>query len=166
MPIALRYFVTVRRATVRPCSASLGHELIVAQRMLLVFRIDNLLKLQTNSIPSDFFTVGTGGATAEESLQGENASRRLDPFFIDRTTHRGHVNADLIGNLLHFQRFDGLGAFVQKFFLMIPRWPGATLVSVARRCWIESISHWAEFTFRLIYSRVSSLVPASCKSLR
>ena len=34
-----------------------------------------------------------------------------------------------------------------------------------RRCWIESISHWAELIFRLMYSRVSAVVSGSLKEL-
>ena len=42
----------------------------------------------------------------------------------------------------------------------------ATRVSVVRRCWMESMSHCAEFNFFLMYYRVSSLVSGLNKSFR
>ena len=38
-------------------------------------------------------------------------------------------------------------------------------MSVLRRCSIDSISHWAELTFRLMYSRVSALVLSSLQQI-
>ena len=49
----------------------------------------------------------------------ENSARCLHPFVVDRPADRSNVDADLIGDLLHFQRFDELRASVEEGALVL-----------------------------------------------
>ena len=52
-------------------------------------------------------------------LSGKMPRGRLNPLVVDRAADRGHVHAHLVGDLLHLQRLDGLGALAQELGLMI-----------------------------------------------
>ena len=119
MFIALRYLVTVRRATVRPCFASSLTSSSSLIGMLLVFVIDDFLQLQAHRVPGHFLAVGADGAAAEEPLQRKDAARRLDPLVVHRPADGGHVHAHLVGDLLHLQRLDELGPLAQELGLVI-----------------------------------------------
>src|SRR6185437_15294296 len=95
------------------------YEFVVAERILLVLVVDDLLQLQTDGVPGDFIAVGAGRAAAEESLEWEDASRGLNPFIVNSSADGRHVDADLVGNLLHLQRLDEFGPFGQKLRLVI-----------------------------------------------
>ncbi len=75
MFIALRYLVTVRRATVSPCLDELFDQFVVRERVLLVFVVDDFLQLQPHGVPGHFFAVGADRAAAEEALEREDAAR-------------------------------------------------------------------------------------------
>lgn len=83
-----------------------GHDLIVAQRVLFIFFIDDFLELDSDGIPRHVFAIVGARASDEESLEWIDAARSLDPLVIDRSTDRGHMDMDRIGNLLHLQRLD------------------------------------------------------------
>ena len=67
MFIALRYLVTVRRATVMPCLASSSTSSSSLKRILLVFLVDDLLQLQPHDVPGDFLAVGARRAAARRT---------------------------------------------------------------------------------------------------
>src|SRR5262249_53515958 len=49
----------------------------------------------------------------------EDAARRLDPLVVDRAADGRYVDADLVGDLLHFERLDVIGAVVEKLRLVV-----------------------------------------------
>ncbi len=97
----------------------LRNELIVTERIVLVFGVDHFLQLDAHCIPGDLFAVGRDRATAKEPSQRKDATRGLNPFVVDRSAHGGDVNSDLVGDLLHLERLDELGPFVQELGLKI-----------------------------------------------
>ena len=71
MFMALRYLVTVRRATDRPCLPSSLDQLVVGIGLLLVLVVDDFLQLQPDGVPGDFLAAGADRAADEESLERE-----------------------------------------------------------------------------------------------
>ena len=106
MFIALRYLVTVRRATVMPCFASSStisssdSGLVLSSLSTISCSLIRTLSQATSS-PS-----AARGAAAEEPLEREDAARRLDPLVVDGPADGRDVDADLVGDLLHLQRLD------------------------------------------------------------
>ncbi len=94
-------------------------QVVVAPRVLLVFLIDNLLQFYPNDVPSHIIAVFAVSATDEKFTEGHYSARRLNPLVVDGSTDGCNVNADLIGNLLHLEGFDGFRAFVEKTFLIV-----------------------------------------------
>ena len=76
------------------------------------------MKLQPDGFVSDIFSVGRLSTEDKETPEGKDTARCLNPLVIDGSGDRCDVNADFLGNLLHFQRYDRLGAFVKKSLLM------------------------------------------------
>ena len=80
-----------------PVRGQFGNQLLVTERMLFIFAVDDLLELQPNGVPRNLRSIGADRAAAEEPLQRKDATRRLDPFVVDGPTDRGHVDT-------HFDR--------------------------------------------------------------
>ncbi|MFO0866723.1 MAG: hypothetical protein U0744_19140 [Gemmataceae bacterium] len=114
----LRYFVTVRRATGVAGFLELRDGIFVRKRVILVFAADNFEQLVFDRFPGDFLTAGGLGSAAEESPGGK-MPRGVCTHLSSTATDGRHVDADDVGNLLHLQRFDVLGAFVEKRPLML-----------------------------------------------
>jgi len=71
MFIALRYFVTVRRATVIPRRRQVLDQLLVALRPGLVFAVDQFLEFQADRIPSHLFAVGPMAPPQKNRFSGK-----------------------------------------------------------------------------------------------
>ena len=67
MFIALRYLVTVRRATVMPALPSSSTIASSESGFCLVFVVDDFLQLDPHAVPGDFLAVGAGGAAARRT---------------------------------------------------------------------------------------------------
>src|SRR5207249_9461912 len=90
-------------------------ERIVAERVVLVFLVDDLLQLDADDRPRDVVLAVLGlGAAAKKAFEREQAARRLNPFVVDRSRHGRHMDAHRIGDLLHLQRNNELRPFVEK----------------------------------------------------
>ena len=68
MPICWRYLVTARRAIFHALFLEFTHQVIVAQRVGLVFVIDQFLQLDPDRIPSQVIPVLATGATDKERI--------------------------------------------------------------------------------------------------
>ena len=119
MFIALRYLVTVRRATVTPWAARSWTNCSSLFGCCLSSPSINSCSFRRIGVPGHLFAVGAHRAAAEEPLQREDAARRLNPLVVDRPAHRGDVHAHLVGDLLHLQRLDRFRALVEKLGLVI-----------------------------------------------
>ena len=71
MSIFCRYFVTVRRATFMPLLLEFADQVVVAQRVGLVFAVDQFLQLDPDGVPGHIVPVVAAGATDEEPLERE-----------------------------------------------------------------------------------------------
>src|SRR5215218_2869968 len=63
--------------------AKLFDDGVIGQRRFLVLDVDDFLQLNADAVPGDFLAVGSRGAAHEESLEREDAARRLNPFVVD-----------------------------------------------------------------------------------
>ena len=119
-----RYLVTVRRATLSPWRLHLVDDLLVGHRVLLVFLGDDFEQLLLDRVPGDLVAVGGGGSAAEESLEREDPARGLNPLVVDGPADGRDVHADAVGDLLHLERLDELGALVEEVLLVLDDGPG------------------------------------------
>ena len=119
MFIALRYLVTVRRATVMPALPSSSTMASSESGFVLSSLSMISCSLMPHAVPGDFLAVGAGGAADEEPLEREDAARRLNPLVVDRPADRRDVDADLVGDLLHLERLDVVRAVVEELRLVI-----------------------------------------------
>jgi hypothetical protein len=71
---------------------------------------------------------------------------------------------DPVGDLLHLERLDGLGALVEELLLVLDD-ARATFSSVLRRCSIASISQRADWIFFWMYSRAAGSASLFLSSL-
>src|SRR5688572_2090985 len=96
-----------------------ANQLIGAVRIALVFLIDQLLQANADRVPGNVHYVVTASTSNKELSQRQSTPPCLNPFVIDRTADRCNMNANLVSNLLHLQRFNMLGTLFQKFALII-----------------------------------------------
>ena len=104
---------------IQPMVFELPHEFIVAVGLGFVLVVDDFLQFESDGVPGHIFAIVTLGASDEEAFEREDAARRLDPLIIHGSTDRRHVHAHFVGNLLHLERFEGLGAFFDESRLVI-----------------------------------------------
>ena len=69
-----------------------------------------------------------GGSTAPG---WKDSARRFNPFVVDGSTDRSHVNADLVSNLLHLERLKSIRAPFKEAGLVIDDFLSHTLQRIA-----------------------------------
>ena len=94
-------------------------DFLVGERILLIFLANHFKKLLLDRVPRDFFAVSGGCTAAEEPLEREDSSRRLDVFVVYCATYSRHVHVDAVSDLLHLERFDRLWTFVEEVLLVL-----------------------------------------------
>ena len=97
-----------------------GYQFLVGERAHLVLVADEFHQLLLHHLVCDFLVrLVVPLAAAEEALQGEDAARRLHPLVVHGPAHGGDVNLYQVGDLLHFERMNVLGAGIEEGPLMV-----------------------------------------------
>src|SRR5271166_6801543 len=94
-------------------------DLLIGERILLILLGDDLKQFLLDGIPGDLFAVRRHRAATEEALEWKDSPRRLHPLVVHGAAHGRDVHPNAVGDLLHLERFDELGALVQKHLLVI-----------------------------------------------